>query len=216
MMNTYTKKSRTVMRGPVALLILLWMGPLYAGEKFTRIGMGVSLGPKTVLQTVSLGDEGELGIVLGSRLQSGLNLSVNLPYLKIEPEFTWDRYSMQTSRGAGEKDIVTVLQGGIGVFGRSSRQVSSGVYYGGRAEFGREARVREFDGLERKDTIIHFFVGPAIGAEYFLGRQFSLGVEGQFLFGYYFDYPGGYGENSFTADFSVLESRGLLFFRLYL
>lgn len=85
-------------------------------------------------------------------------------------------------------------------------------YFGGRIGIARTSRTTDQEDDSNSDSRIDFYIGPSLGAEYALSDHFALGLEG----GIYsitlgeFDEPEGV-----DISRSILQTRGLVFFRAY-
>lgn len=184
----------------------------------TRIGLGVSLGKEVLaseLLTITMLD----------------NPSVYMPIVingkfRIEPEF-----SLMTYSGSNEEyDVEShykILVLGMGLFPQT-RVGSVDIYYGirlGIISTAYHEKYQDWDyvwdpvyqdyreitsTVENDESKMDFFVGPAIGGEYFFSEHFSLGgeIQANFVF------LGQYDDDSETSE-SMFKMKPLVFVRWY-
>jgi len=169
-------------------------------EERSRIGFGVSLGK----EIIAIGEAYTLLDFPSFYLP--ISLSSNF---RFEPEIGYVRYS-----GSGEdwKESNSILSIGCGIF-FMTRKGKVDIYYGARLGFMITSYSWRFtwNGMDSDDdSKTDFYIGPAIGGEYFFTKHLTLGGEIQFNYismGQWDD-----GEDSE----SVIRTKPLIFVRWYL
>ncbi len=134
-----------------------------------RIGLGTSLGSETLAT-------GDLDWMLLPISFSNFYIPMTISDLvTVEPEFGYFRYGTSDSDSESSNDLIRF---GMGlfytpIFGRTA------LHFGIR--FGIISYSSEYseDGFSNEESKTDFFIGPALGAEYFFSDQFSLGAEVQ-------------------------------------
>lgn len=91
--------------------------------------------------------------------------------VRIEPELGFHRRGV--TRDNADDQFNTRLRFGLGGFGTLTSHESADIYGGVRLGVVRKANTEG----ETTTTTSDFFVGPALGGEYFLSDHFSLGAE---------------------------------------
>jgi hypothetical protein len=181
-----------------------------------RFGFGVSIGPATVL----LADAG--GSYPSEQFLSGFYASITGTTFKLEPEVAVSR--IKATEEAGNytyEQSYMAMRLGAGLF-RMSPIGQTVLYFGGRTGVILESVSQEYDsdfageGDSEHNSRTNFYVGPAVGAEHFLGKNFSIGAEGQLVFTFFGDYSGNgeFAEDAETS-FTSIDNRVLLFLRWY-
>jgi len=173
---------------------------LHAQEERSRIGIGVSIG-KEVLAAEGM----QLTLFDFPTFYLPISLSSNF---RFEPEIGYYRYS-----GSGEygKESNSILSIGCGIF-FMTRKGKVDIYYGARLGFMSTSYSYRYtwNGLESdSDSKTDFYIGPAIGGEYFFTKHLTLGGEIQFNYisiGQWDD-----GEDSESA----IRTKPLIFVRWY-
>ena len=171
---------------------------LHAQEERSRIGIGVSIG-KEVLAA----DGMQLTLFDFPSFYLPISLSSNF---RFEPEIGYYRYS-----GSGEdwKQSYSILSIGCGIF-LMTRKGNVDIYYGARLGLISTLSSYEYTWSDGEESKTDFYVGPAIGGEYFFTKHLTLGGEIQFNYismGQWDD-----GEDSE----SVIRTKPLIFVRWYL
>lgn len=150
-----------------------------ASAQDTRVGIGVGIGSQNLALSPSLDD-----VALSSPLGlASVYLPITLSSLRIEPEVSFLRASSSTESGDFETSTTsTAVVLASGVFAGQQRG-NTYLYYGGRlgVSFSSTTEESSFgnDSNEETTSRTNFFVGPAVGGEYFFSDHFSLGGEAQ-------------------------------------
>lgn len=182
-----------------------------------KVGFGVSVGPATVLLA------GPDGSYPSEQAMSGFYFSISGPRFKVEPEFAFNRFSSSVdAEGYSVEQTYTALRVGAGLF-RVAMADKLALYYGGRLGVILESVSYELDeggfgeSVSDSEDRTNFYVGPALGAEYFIANNFSVGAEGQLIFNFTGEYTGGDEESGddYEVDYKTIDSRALFFLRWY-
>lgn len=174
---------------------------LHAQEEGNRIGFGVSLG-KEIIDL----DGGALTLFDFPSFYLPISISSRF---RLEPEIGYYHYS-----GSDEdwKVSETIISGGCGIF-FMTRKEKVNIYFGARLGIMSTSSSWEYswNGQEKdKDSKTDFFIGPALGGEYFFTKNLSLGGEIQVNYinlGQWSDSDG---------SESVIRTKSLIFIRWYL
>jgi hypothetical protein len=174
---------------------------LHAQEERSRIGFGVSIG-KEVLAA----DGMQLTLFDFPSFYLPISLSSNF---RFEPEIGYYRYS-----GSGEdwKQSNSIISIGCGIF-FMTRKGKVDIYYGARLGFMITSYSYRYtwNGMDSDDdSKTDFYIGPAIGGEYFFTKHLTLG--GEIQLNYIFIGQWDDGEDSE----SVIRTKPLIFVRWYL
>ncbi|MCD6024246.1 MAG: hypothetical protein K0Q91_1162 [Fibrobacteria bacterium] len=186
------------------------------GVGASRMGFGVSVGPATVLLA------GPDGSYPSEQVMSAFYFSVSGPRFKFEPEFAVNRLSASVDAdGYNFEQTYMALRFGVGLLGVSKAD-KLGLYYGGRLGVILESASYEVNdevfGESDSDSEerTNFYVGPVLGAEYFIADNFSVGAEGQLIFTFTGDYTSGDEESgTYETGYETIDSRALFFLRWY-
>lgn len=131
-----------------------------------------------------------------------LYVPIHLPSLRIEPHIGYSRTSI--SRDEDDDESTSTFEVGGGVFTTLNSYENADLYAGGRLGLQRNADTEGATTISTTD----FFIGPAIGGEYFFGDHFSLGLEGALYFR-------SIGRTSETISESRINTDGRIFARIY-
>jgi len=179
----------------IGIAFLMMTNLLYAQEKAARVGIGVSLGK----QIFGIDDGAALTLFDFPSICIPI---ITSPKFRLVPEIGLYRYSRSTD---GSDYSYMILSMGCGIF--PMIQKGNGyIYYGGRLGLVRMSYSNEND----DDSKIDFYIGPAIGGEYFFTDHLSLGGEAQlnYTFMGQFEYDDDVSE-------SLISSKTLIFVRWY-
>lgn len=155
-----------------------------------RVGLGISA--NTSATTASDGD----GDVIATSPIT-LYVPIHTARVRFEPEIGLVRLTLADVFGEGDDATITAVQAGVGVAGQ--RVYGPTAIYGG-VRVGVLLTTLDIGNNDSSDE--HFYGGPMVGGEHFLGDRFSLGAEAQLL---YRD----------LDDTAVLNTQGLFFARFY-
>ncbi|TEU00108.1 MAG: hypothetical protein E3J23_03460 [Candidatus Stahlbacteria bacterium] len=178
---------------------LLMVNPLQAQEKRSSIGLGVSLGKELYM--------GGLTLLDFPTFYLPITLSSNF---RIEPEIGYYRYSSEFENSETTETYLTV---GCGIF-LISQKGKTNIYYGLRLGF---IRVYEYDKWIWNGQDVYeahrtdYYIGPAIGGEYFFNKHLSLGGEIQVNF----ISIGKWSDSTGKHSVSVTRTKPLIFVRWY-
>ena len=162
-----------------------------------KIGIGVSISP---LSSLALTDGGVTVPGGAFAFYVPINIGENF---KVEPELGFFRY--KASQGDNESTD-TQWRFGTGLFYVFSERESLRPYVGPR--LGIVSTSEKFN--DESDTQTDFFVGLALGAEYYFSSHFTLG--GEFQFSYV---NIGSPEGADDLSRNLFGSNGLIFVRWY-
>lgn len=170
---------------------------IHAQEKENRIGIGVSIGRQII-------EEMEYRAFEYTRFYVPIIVS---SHFRLEPEIGYYRYS-----GSGEdwKESRKRLSIGCGIF-FITRKGKVDIYYGARLGLISTSYFYETTTYLRDESRTDFYIGPAIGGEYFFSNHFSLGGEIQInhiSIGQWSDEIG-------DASESIIRIKPLVFVRWY-
>jgi hypothetical protein len=181
-----------------------------------KVGFGVSIGPATVLLA------GPSGSYPSEQFLSGFYLPIVGSAFKVEPEFAISRVKATEEAEDYEYELsYMALRLGVGLF-KISPIGQTVLYYGGRIGVILESISEDYDsdfaGDSESDdnSRTNFYVGPALGAEHFIGKNFSIGAEGQLIITVFGDYSD---EDEFASTaqthYTAIDNRALVFLRWY-
>lgn len=187
----------------IVVIFLLATSQLHAEEKKRRIGFGVSWGKQFFVS-------GE-GLVTYFDFPSFYVPIIISSHFRFEPEIGYYRYRRSDEDW---KYSYTVLFTGCGIFYMMGKEKVD-IYYGARLGLIHTSYLSEYswNGQDKDEaTKTDFYVGPAIGGEYFFTKHLSLGGEIQvnYIFiGKWSDIVGKRSE-------STIRTKTLFFLRWYL
>jgi hypothetical protein len=174
----------------------------------TRVGIGTAIAMGR--DFISFGDNEGLFFL------SADFTSIYLPILfgtkfRIEPEAGFFRGSLSTNDVSFS---YTSLRLGFGIFPVVPKGKTN-LYYGLRAGMNRTSitATSEFSPDIRDDAKTDFFIGPAIGGEYFFADHFSLGGEAQLNYVSFGQFDNARSSNDLSE--SAWASTALIFVRWY-
>lgn len=171
---------------------------LHAQEERSRIGIGVSIGKE-----VLAGDGMQLTLFDFPSFYLPISLSSNF---RFEPEIGYYRYS-----GSDEdwKESNSIFSIGCGIF-FMTRKGKVDIYYGARLGLIITSYSYESPWWDEEESKTDFYIGPAIGGEYFFTKHLTLGGEIQFNYISMGQWDDGEGSES------VIRTKPLIFVRWYL
>lgn len=185
------------------ILAILITNSAYAEDE-TRVGLGTgfSTGGTISILNLEIAVEGALSPV-------SFYAPVTFGNVRLEPEIGYMRYSRSSENGDSSN---RTLQLGTGVFGVREIAERTHFYFGARIGVLLHALDMSYDGPflpdDVSDSSTNLYIGPAIGSEYMLNNNFSLGGETQLLYTSYDDVEE-------DIDESVINTRATLFLRVY-
>lgn len=147
---------------------------IHAQEKENRVGIGISIGKEIMFE------EGTFTLLDFPSFYVTFILS---SHFRVEPEIGYYRYSSSWSDPYSEgKSSYGILSVGCGLF-YTIRKEKVDIYYGARLGFIRTSSYyksswNEWNGTTETDrSRVDFYIGPALGGEYFFTKHLSLGGE---------------------------------------
>jgi len=151
-------------------------------------------------------------------LMEGAGSTITVPVItsstfRIEPELGY--YSMtreHTFNGITTKDNTRALSIGAGIFLQKVYSEFT-LYYGGRIGYISQKQTEEVtDEPTNESSNSGLYVAPAIGGEHNFSEHFSIGAEAEL---YYTPLTNEVTGRAYDEDISLLNLRGLVFFRFY-
>lgn len=207
----------------VCVLVLVTMAaPLWAQDT-TRFGIGVNL--IDIIKSKDYNDTLEEQVYNWINFPV-LHASVLMDRFRIDPEISYWRYSYSDNGMDYTKHYnTTILHFGIGgsMYIKKSDKVLT--YAGVKLGLDRISSKSEYDysgsyasDRETKTSRTDFYLGPCVGAEYFMTSDLSLGSEFQFLYTFLGDQKvteDGHEQNDDNNNDSLTRSRVLIYLRWY-
>ncbi|MDZ7262523.1 MAG: hypothetical protein ONB05_10515 [candidate division KSB1 bacterium] len=190
----------------VGIIFFLSSNMLPAQEKTPRIGVGVSLGKEAIPI-----EDYEVSAVFTLFDFPSFYIPILIsPRFKLEPEIGLYRYSRSTKDSESSNMVFSL---GCSIFPMTQKGKVS-IYYGARLEIVRFSFSYKYsqDGHHesREDSNTDFYIGPAIGGEYFFTEHLSVGGETQVNFIFI-----GQGDDTEDTSESVIRTKTLIFLRWY-
>ncbi len=186
----------------LAIFLLVW-NPLYgqvdSTKSATRIGIGVSIG-----NDLALGNGEFVFLPLG--LGNFYIPILVSPKLRLEPEFGLFRSS---SSNDNFETTLTNFRFGLGIFPLIQKDKAN-LYYGLRVGIILTSSSFKFDDIDDSESKTDFYIGPAVGGEYFFNDHISLGGEVQLNY-----ISIGQEDDDSDVSESVIVTRTLVFIRWY-
>ena len=177
---------------------------LYAQEKETRLGVGVSLGKESLL----IDEDAILTLFDFPRFYIPI---ITSPQFRFEPEIGLYRYSRS---GDDWESSYMILSLGCGIFPMTHKGKVY-IYYGARLGLVRISYSSEYtwNGHTEsdEDSKTDFYIGPTIGGEYFFTDHLSLGGEAQLNY----TFIGQFDNGDDDVSESLISSKTLIFVRWY-
>ncbi|MBN2031427.1 hypothetical protein JW824_14430 [bacterium] len=176
-----------------SLVFLISYGNLQSQESMPRVGIGLSVSDIRKYVNIKYNE-------IAHNIYIPINIGKSF---RLEPQLGFDSY---LEDGQYSKSRTSYFQLGVGVFTILSRNKTI-LYFGGRLCFllSSQTYTRKITGITNKESDIGFlFIAPAIGGEYFVCEELSLGGEMQLKLLNYFENTKRYFTNT------------LLFMRFYL
>ncbi|HEX9935281.1 MAG TPA: outer membrane beta-barrel protein [bacterium] len=201
---------------------------LNAQQSNTRMGVGLILLDRSLFNIVGMLSNVSSDNLFGSADMSMLmppsriHFPIKMGNMMIEPEFGFYRTSASESDDLGEStESSTSLRIGGGLFMVSPLQKVD-FYYGGRVGIVRYSEKQEYDpktgkSVSSSGSQTNLYLGPCMGAEYYINEHFSFGGEAQFLYTKF----GNFKMEDEDADGtetsrSLMDTRYLFIFRWYM
>jgi hypothetical protein len=199
-------------------ILLLGANPLFGYEQSDEtpfsIGIGIPFGKRAIFL-----DDDEF-IQLPTTLSNVYLPIVIQSMLRIEPEFGLWRYSYNMKNSIEYTENFTSFRLGCGFFVMMSKEKVS--FSGGlRSGFMFTSSKCDYDpdlgGYDDEEASkTDFFIGPAIGAEYFFSRHFSLGGEAQLNYIRIGEWKyDGEDDDDIDRSESIITNNHLIFLRWY-
>lgn len=183
---------------------LLSFNLLYAQEEKTRVGFGVSIGKETMI------------IEEGTAFTLFDFPSFYMPILisrqfRLEPWIGLYRYSRTVE---DRKNSYMLFSLGCGIFSMKDKGKVD-IYYGARfglvhISYSYKYSSNDYN-EDDEDSKTDFYIGPAIGGEYFFTDHLSLGGEAQLSYAFIDQL----GHNDKDVSESLISSKTLIFVRWY-
>ena len=176
---------------------------LPAQEQATRIGIGVSLGK----EAIPIDDNFVFSWFDYPNFYIPILIS---SHFRLEPVLGFYHYSRSRDDMKRSDDIFSL---GCGIFPVTQKEKLY-IYYGARLEaihYSSSYEYPDFNNQESdKASKTDFYIGPAIGGEYFFSEHFSLGGEDQVSFIFI-----GQDDGSDNDSESAIRNKTLFFLRWY-
>jgi hypothetical protein len=138
------------------------------------------------------------------------------PAVRLQPEVAYQRVSFQNASLSGGRQVTSNLRAGLGLFVVRRLSLPSGeqpvlIYAGPRA--GVVLQHGSIDSASADQT--DWWIGAALGGEYFFGRHLSLGAEAQVTKAFPGTATGGGGPPYYVFATAEVQTQGLLMIRVY-
>ena len=183
----------------IVLMFLLFTSPLIAQKG--KIGIGVEYNP-TVVSTSSSSDGIKISNVYFPIILNGFMFEPQISYYSTEDEMDYDETSI-IDETLEQTDYLVA----IGIY-KTHTYKKTRAYFG--IKLGTIKRTYEYS-LQENEEESYTFYAPVIGGEYFIGGNFSFGIEAYFLMAFYdteFE-----GEGTVTSSLNNLKNK--MMFRVY-
>ncbi len=146
---------------------------------------------------------------LGVGINEGLSIFVPIDFgsFRLEPQLG---FRMMSSESGNVDRSSTTLILGTGIFAEGAEVANTVIYYGGRLGIVQNSEKVETPAGETDESTLDFFLGPAVGVEYFFSDRFSLGGEAQLIFTMF-----GEEDDEDDTSASQLQTQGTFFVRWY-
>lgn len=141
-------------------------------QEGSTVGFGVSI------NSISVAGENETVPGALSLVPFTISVPVTTSSFRLEPEVGYFRYSQSQNDNSYTSSRLGL---GTGVF-HVSRHESTLLQLGGRVGIARRSTSIDGSGGDQSTSATDFFIGPAVGGEYYLSDQFSIGIEARFLY----------------------------------
>ena len=181
-----------------------------------KVGIGISINP--LAQTSSLGED------LTTTVPGGLfafYVPINIgEKFKIEPELGYVRAKTKVSTtGSSTEQTLTQWRLAAGLFYMFPQKASLTPYIGPRVGIVKSSETQKFDTSRvifvDKVSQTDFFLGLALGGEYYFSSHFTLGGEFQFNYVSIGEHSEEDVPPSTITDGDLFSTNGLLFIRWY-
>jgi len=191
------------------LFFILLIVCCLAGISFAQDGNKTGIG----IAVIDLEKLFELNMSNGSGTYATISIPIiTSPGFRIEPEVGYFRASQEaTISGTTYEQSITSWSIGTGIFPQKKFEDFT-LYYGGRVGYLSQKMVSESGTSKDEETTTGFYVAPAIGGEHNFSDHFSIGAEAQFV---YASLTNEEDERTYDVDISLMDTRGLIYFRFY-
>lgn len=120
-------------------------------------------------------------IVAGEQPSAGVMVPIRLPQLTLEPELAFYRNNTETDddvSGTTTEDTYGASQALVGIYLRGAFGQGLEGYYGGRVGFSHyDSENEQASGAKTETTENGLVFIPTFGVQYFLNKQFSMGID---------------------------------------
>ena len=193
----------------LSLVVVLACSATANAQTDVKVGIGISINP--LAQTSPLVS----AAVLGGLISFYVPINIGDKF-KIEPELGYWRVKQKASGdGINAEQTLTQWRLAAGLLYMFPQKASLTPYIGPRVGIVKSSRTQKFDTSEDKVSQTDFFLGLALGGEYYFSSHFTLG--GEFQFNYISigepDVEGVPSTVEFDTDF--FSTNGLVFIRWY-
>ncbi len=187
------------------LLILFCIADISYAQEGNKTGIGIAI--------IDLQKLFEVNVSNGSGTYATITIPIiTSPGFRIEPEVGYFRAAQEaTVSGTTFEQSITSWSIGTGIFPQKKFEDFT-LYYGGRVGYISQKMVSESGTSKDEETTTGFYVAPAIGGEHNFSDHFSVGAEAQFV---YASLTNEVDDRSYDVDISLIDTRGLIYFRFY-
>lgn len=189
-----------------SIIILVCFFGISFSQSETKVGVGVAIIDLQQLFTMSMTE----GV--------GANATITVPIIvspafRLEPEVGYFSGGSKVDfEGGTYEEKATSYTFGAGLFGQTVKN-GFNLYFGGRVGYMIQKQTEEETGFPKEEeTVSGFYVAPAIGGERNLSDYFSLGAEAQIVYASMKNEVEG---REYDIDMTLINTRGLVFFRFY-
>lgn len=192
----------------IFIIIFLCISGISLGQEATKtetkIGIGIAIIDMEKLFEVSMGT--------GMGMFATITVPITSPGFRIEPEIGYFSFSQDfTSGGTNVEQSLSSFRIGVGILPQRMYGDFT-LYYGGRVGYISQKQTSEVGSNKEEETTSGFFIAPTIGGEHNFSDHFSIGAEAQLVYGSLTNKEDDRDED---VDISLIDTRGLIFFRFY-
>ena len=193
----------------IFIIIFLCISGISLGQEATKtetkIGIGIAIIDMEKLFEVSMGT----GMGMFATITVPI---ITSPGFRIEPEVGYFSFSQDyTAGGTTVEQSLSSWRIGVGILPQGMYGDFT-LYYGGRVGYISQKQTSEVGSNKEEETTSGFFIAPTIGGEHNFSDHFSIGAEAQLVYG---SLTNEEDDRDYDVDISLIDTRGLIFFRFY-
>jgi len=188
----------------VLVVIVFCLASISFGQEGSKTGIGIA-----IIDLQKLFEMSTSNGIANATITVPIIIS---PTFRIEPEVGYFNASQSADvDGTTYDQSATTWNIGVGILPQKVYETFT-LYYGGRVGYLSQKMTEEAGVNKDEETTTGFYIAPTVGGEHNFSDHFSIGAEAQIVYGSLTNEDD---DRDYDVDLSLLETRGLIYFRFY-